>query len=68
MANPRFIEIDGKRYLWHELVARRKEQIRALAEVSQPALFELREDHRPASQRTAAGRFQEPTLFEAHRV
>jgi hypothetical protein len=25
-------------------------------------LFELKEDHRPAAERTAAGRYQEPTL------
>ncbi len=29
------------------------------------ALFDLREDRRPATQRTAAGRYAEPTLFSA---
>ena len=29
-----------------------------------PTLFELKDDARPASQRKAAGRFAEPTLFE----
>jgi hypothetical protein len=55
MASRRFIEIDGKRYLYSYLVASRREQIRTLARVSQPGLFELREDRSPASQRTAAG-------------
>ena len=30
----------------------------------EPTLFEVKEDVRPASQRKAAGRFAEPTLFE----
>jgi hypothetical protein len=32
------------------------------AQPQQPALFELKDDHRPAAERTAAGRYQEPTL------
>jgi hypothetical protein len=35
-----------------------------VSEGVQPALFELREDHRPASERTAAGQFREPSLFD----
>ncbi len=30
----------------------------------QPALFSLKEDCRPPSQKTACGRYQQPTLFE----
>lgn len=30
----------------------------------EPTLFPLKEDARPASQKKAAGRFAEPTLFE----
>ncbi len=30
----------------------------------EPTLFEVKEDARPASQRKAAGRLAEPTLFE----
>jgi hypothetical protein len=41
----------------------RQEQRRAAAKAAQPALFELREDVRPATQRTAAGRYLEPSLF-----
>jgi hypothetical protein len=29
----------------------------------QPALFELREDHRPPGERNAAERYSEPSLF-----
>jgi len=63
MAAPKFIEIDGKRIAWRDVLQRRREQIEACAEPGQPALFELREDHRPASDRTAAGRYLEPSLF-----
>jgi hypothetical protein len=31
--------------------------------VVQPALFALREDHRPAGERAAAERYREPSLF-----
>jgi hypothetical protein len=58
---PRFIEIDGRRYLWRDLVALRHAQAQPLAE--QPVLFPLYEDRRPPAERTAAGRYSEPTLF-----
>ena len=34
------------------------------AQGSQPALFELKDDSRPKAERTAAGRYAEPTLLE----
>lgn len=63
MSHPAFIEIDGKRFAWRELVQRRREQIRAAAKAVQPALFDLRDDTRPACERTAARRYSEPSLF-----
>ena len=63
MALPRFIDIDGRRYLWRDLVALRRSQATPAAE--QPALFTLREDHRPAGERNAAERYSEPNLFTA---
>jgi hypothetical protein len=63
MTHPAFIEIDGKRLVWRELVQRRREQLKAAAKVAQPALFELRNDSRPAIERTAARRYLEPSLF-----
>ena len=62
MPAPAFIDIDGKRYAWRDLAEKRKEQRRA-ARTQQPALFELREDCRPRTERTAAGRYLEPSLF-----
>ena len=63
MSAPKFIDIDGKRFIWRELLQRRREQLAAAARVEQPALFELKEDRRPIPGRTAAGRYSEPSLF-----
>ncbi|HVB80427.1 MAG TPA: hypothetical protein VNE82_10860 [Candidatus Binataceae bacterium] len=59
----RTIEIDGKRYAWRDILALRREQ-RQRGRVSQPTLFELKEDAQPPAQRSAAGRYAEPTLFD----
>lgn len=59
----KFIVLDGKRYLWADILRLRKEQVKA-ARQKQPVLFELQDDERPKSQRTASARFEEPTLFE----
>jgi len=61
MPLPRTIDIDGRRYVWRELVALRRAQAKPRPE--QPTLFELREDHRPAGERDAAERYQAPSLF-----
>jgi hypothetical protein len=63
MPRLRFIDIDGKRHLWSDILRLRREQRKALAQAQQPALFPLKEDRRPPSQRTVAGRYHEPTLF-----
>jgi hypothetical protein len=64
MPAPKFIEIDGKRFVWRELLQRRREQVAAAAKVEQPALFEMKADSRPIAERTAAGRYSEPNLFD----
>ena len=55
MSVSRFIEIDGKRYLWRDLLELRREQKKAHMRAQQPVLFELKHDSRPVSERTAAG-------------
>ena len=60
---PRTITIDGKRHLWRDILELRREQVRAAAKAKQPALFPLIEDRRPPAERTAAGRYLEPSLF-----
>jgi hypothetical protein len=61
----RFIEIDGKRYAWKDILQKRREQRQAA--LPQPTLFELKDDARPPSERSAAGRYAEPTLFDGDR-
>jgi len=63
MTRLKYIEIDGKRYLWREVLQLRREQKKAHARALQPTLFELKDDCRPAAERSAAGRYQEPSLF-----
>ena len=61
MPMPRFVEIDGHRYLWRDLVALRRSQAQPRPE--QQTLFELHEDYRPVGERSAAERYWEPNLF-----
>jgi hypothetical protein len=62
MSFPKFLEINGTRIAWRDLLKMRREQRKA-ARTAQPVLFELRDDSRPAPERTAQGRFEEPSLF-----
>jgi hypothetical protein len=59
----RFVEINGKRYLWRDLLKLRREQ-KQLEPEKQLTLFELKTDSRPASQASADRRYNEPTLFK----
>ena len=54
MVSPKFIEIDGKRFVWRDLLLCRREQLMATAKTEQPSLFEFKEDRRPVSERTVA--------------
>jgi hypothetical protein len=63
MTAPTFIDLNGHRYLWRDVVAARRAQLAAIRRAAQPVLFELREDCRPPTGRTAADRYQEPSLF-----
>ena len=61
MRKPRYLVLDNKRYLWRDILKLRREQCKA-AEQAQPVLFNLQDDERPKSQRTAAARYEEPAL------
>ncbi|RNJ51367.1 hypothetical protein [Methylocystis hirsuta] len=63
MSGPRYLVLDGKRYLWRDVLRIRQEQRKA-AKREQPTLFPIKEDCRPPTQKTARGRYEEPTLFE----
>ena len=59
---PKFLIIEGKRIAWRDILRMRLQQRQQ--QPQQPTLFPLKDDARPASQRTAAGRYTEPLLFE----
>ena len=59
---PRFVTINGQRVAWAEIVRLRKEQ-REKVKAKQLTLFELRQDARPATERSAVQRYLEPSLF-----
>lgn len=63
MTRMRYIEIDGKRHLWRDILELRREQKKVFAQAQQPTLFELKYDRRSVSDRSAAGRYREPSLF-----
>jgi hypothetical protein len=67
MAKPDTIVIDGHAFSWQRVCELRRQQLEAwkAGQSSQPALFELKEDCRPEAERTATGRYLEPTLFNA---
>jgi hypothetical protein len=65
MARPDTFVIEGRAYSWRALVEARKAQLESWrkSQGGQPSLFPLIEDCRPKAERTAAGRYQEPTLL-----
>lgn len=65
MRKPDTILIDGRAYSWRDLCERRRQQLEAWksAHPQQPALFPMKDDSRPAAERTSAGRYREPTLL-----
>jgi len=66
MAKPDTIIIDGRAYSWQQLNAVRREQLEAwqATQGRQLALFELKQDTRPKSERSASGRYEEPTMLD----
>jgi len=66
MSPPDIIMIDGRAYSWRQLCECRRKQLEEwkARRPQQPALFELKEDCRPRTERSAAGRYAEPSLFD----
>lgn len=65
MKAPDRIMIAGRVYRWRTILELRRAQLeewKAL-QPQQPALFEMQDDRRPETERTAAGRYREPTLL-----
>jgi hypothetical protein len=69
MAKPDVLIVDGHAFSWQRLCDLRRQQMEAgkKSEARQLALFELRTDCRPRAERTAAGRYREPSLLDSLR-
>ena len=65
MAKPDTLILDGHAYSWQAICELRRQQLEAWrpTQVRQLALFDLRDDCRPLAERTAAGRYEQPTLL-----
>lgn len=66
LRKPDILFIDGRAYSWRRLCELRKAQLEAWrkAKAQQPALFALKNDSRPSRERTASGRFAQPSLLD----
>jgi hypothetical protein len=66
MSKPDILIVDGRAYSWRRLCELRSAQLEAwrAAQAQQPALFALKDDCRPACERTTSGRFAEPSLLQ----
>jgi hypothetical protein len=58
--------VDGRSYSWRRLCELRRAQVEAQkrARLCQLALFELHDDCRPLTERTAADRYLQPSLLD----
>lgn len=65
MKAPDILMIEGRAYSWRALLEARRAQIAAWkkAQPVQPALFHLKNDRRPEPERSATGRYREPSLL-----
>lgn len=64
VAKPDILIVDGHALSWQRPVELRRRQLEAwhAEQCRELALFELKDDCRPESERTAVGRYREPTL------
>jgi hypothetical protein len=65
VAKPDTLIIDGRAYSWQALCELRRQQLEACraAQPRQLALFEPKNDTRPVAERTATGRYEQPSLL-----
>jgi hypothetical protein len=66
MAKPDILIVNGHAFSWQRLCDLRRQQLETWkkSEGRQPALFELQTDYRPRAERSAAGRYREPSLLD----
>jgi hypothetical protein len=69
MAKPETLVVDGRGFNWQRLCELRRQQLDAwrASQAQQLTLFAMREDCRPDSERTSAGRYEAPTMLELMR-
>lgn len=65
MKPPDTLIVDGHAFSWRRLRQLRRQQVEEWKRAcpDQPALFDLRDDARPKPERSAAGRYHEPSLL-----
>jgi hypothetical protein len=65
MTMPDIIMIGGRAHSWRALCEQCRQELAAwrVAQPCQPALFALKEDHRPVAEKKAASRYREPTFL-----
>lgn len=64
MPRPSTIVIDGKPYRWRDILQLRRDQLAAARKTEQLSFFaDLPNDTRPALERTASDRYQQPSLL-----
>jgi hypothetical protein len=69
MPKPDMLIVDGHGFNWQRLCELRKQQLEArrASQAQQLTLFAMRDDCRPASERTSAGRYEAPTMLDLMR-
>jgi hypothetical protein len=67
MAKPDTLIVDGHAFSWQRICALRRAQLEAwkAEQCRQFTLFEMKDDCRPEVERTAAGRYLEPSLLDS---
>lgn len=63
LPRPAYLDLNGTRYLWRDLIELRRNQLAAARRLEQPSLFELVEDREPACEGIAALRCRKPSLL-----
>ena len=69
VVKPDLLIVDGHGFSWQRLCELRRQQLEAWREsqARQLALFELKDDSRPVTERTGLGRYEAPTFLDRMR-
>ena len=65
MSKPETLVVDGHGFNWQRICELRRQQLEAwrAERARQLTLFEMHEDRRPKAERTANGRYEQPTML-----